>query len=143
MKKVMIIILVSFCLMILKSNAQVLKTNSSKGGQYITAESLLLKSKTQKKNAWILLGIGAGIGAIGGIVQLQHQDDFDFSGAVIAIIGGAVALSSIPLFISSAKNARKAATMAISMQQIFSPNINELVTKYQPAFTLKIKLSGK
>lgn len=119
MKKSMVILLIRLCVTILKSNAQVPKTNSSKSEQKATSESLLLKSKTQKKNAWILLGAGVGIGALGGIVQLQHPDDFDFTGTFIAFIGGAVALSSITLFISSAKNARKAATMVISMQRIF------------------------
>lgn len=149
MKKILFIVLISFGATIFKANAQVLKTNPALGEQHLSAESLLLKSKKQKTTAWTLLGIGGGIAATGGIVQLTHaqQDNgflgLDFTGAWMAIAGGVVALSSVPFFISSAKNAREAATMAFNMQQIFLPNPNKLVTKYQPAFTLRIKLAGK
>ena len=144
MKKILFILLVSFCATIFNTNAQVLKTNPALGEQHPRAENLLLISKEQKKTAWTLLGIGGGVAAIGGIVQLNAQQKdswgFDFTGAWMAIAGGVVALSCVPFFISSAKNAQKAATMAFNMQQIFLPNPNNLVTKYQPAFTLKFRL---
>ena len=102
MKKILFILLVSFCATIFNTNAQVFRTNPSLGEQHPGAESLLLKSKEQKKRAWTLLGIGGGVAAIGGIVQLQAvQKDswgFDFTGAWMAIAGGVVALSSIPFF---------------------------------------------
>lgn len=147
MKKLLFILLASFCATIFSANAQVLKTTPSMARQHISTESLLLKSKKQKTRAWTLLGIGAGVAAAGGIVQLRQANSnswgFDFTGAWMAIAGGVVALSSVPFFISSAKNARKAATMSFNMQQIFLPNPNKLVAKYQPAFTLKIRLAGK
>ncbi len=71
-------------------------------------------SKKQKNTAWILLAGELGIAAIGGIVQLAADNhragDFNlnFTGAGIAVIGGIVSLSSIPFFISSSKNKRKA-----------------------------------
>jgi len=106
----------------------------------------LQKSKSQKTTAWILLGTGLGIAAAGGIVQLIHENqrnggfDFDFTGAFIAIGGGVVALSSTPFFISSSKNKKKAASIAISNQNVFLPQQNSFALKTQPTITLKIGL---
>lgn len=61
------------------------------------------------------------------------------SGAAILLLGGiGTALGSIPFFISSAKNKRKAASIAICNQNIFLPLQNSFALNTQPTVTLKI-----
>ena len=80
----------------------------------------IIKSKTQKTVAWIFLGSGAAIFA-GGLItnynQLNNPHDFDEAldptfgadeGAGIAALGLLVAGGSIPFFIISSKNKKKA-----------------------------------
>ncbi|MEO8962325.1 MAG: hypothetical protein ABI325_10605 [Ginsengibacter sp.] len=96
--------------------------------------------------AWILLGGGLLVAETGGIVQLIHEDkrnggfDVDFTGAETAIAGGVVALSSIPFFISSSKNKKKAASIAISNQNIFLSRQSSFASMTQTTLTLKIGL---
>jgi hypothetical protein len=106
----------------------------------------LQKSKSQKKTAWILLGTGLGIAAVGGIVQIIAEDGrnggwgFDFTGTYIAMGGGVVALASIPFFISSSNNRKKAASVAIGNQNIHLPRANGFSLTAQPTVTLNIGL---
>ena len=120
MKKLLFILFVSFCTTICKVNAQVLKPNSSIGGQITSAESLLLQSKKQKKRAWTLLGAGAGV-VIAGYIVAENAIDYNDpstllgigstqakTGTIIGFAGGVMMLGSIPFFIISGKNRREA-----------------------------------
>jgi len=108
-------------------------------------ENAMEKSKAQKRSAWVLLGSGAGIAAIGGFVQMSKDQqnannwNFDFTGALVAIAGGVISLASIPFFISSAKYARKAVTFSISNQQILMQRQNTITQTTLPTASLKIK----
>lgn len=106
-------------------------------------EYYLQKSKTQKKTGRIILYSGLGMAALGGIVQLAGNSNegfsFDFTGAWIAIGGGCVSLFSIPLFISSGVNARKAATLTLNEQSIFILQLNASARTAVPSVSLKIK----
>jgi hypothetical protein len=139
MKKI-IILLLSFCLIIYAAKAQ---SDSTYLMHKAGIKSLFLKSKKQKSIAWILLGSGLGIAAIGGIVQLNHEYsraggfNFDFTGAGIAVGGGIIALSGIPLFISSSNNKKKAELFIKNQTLNISPQIQ---TNKQLAIGLKIKL---
>lgn len=99
----------------------------------------LQKSKRQKREARAILFSGLGIAALGGIVQAAHENDrnggwnFDFMGAWIAIGGGGVGLFSIPFFISSGVNARKATTLTLSEQPIIISQPNTSRTTVQSA----------
>ncbi len=103
----------------------------------------LQKSKTQKKTAQIILYSGLGMAALGGIVQSAANSGegfyFDFTGAWIAIGGGCVTLFSIPFFISSRVNARKAATLTLNDQSIFIPRLNTSARTAVPSASLNIK----
>jgi len=109
-----------------------------------TKDYYMQKSKNQKTVAWVLLGSGLGIAATGGIVQLIHENkraggfDLDFTGAFIAIAGGVVILPSIPFFISSAKNGKKAVTITLSNQQTPGLQQGTIVLTSQPTLSLKI-----
>lgn len=100
----------------------------------------LLKSKSQKKTAWILLGTGAVMTIAG--VEIFWKDFNLFSkgtepGLVLAVAGGVVAASSIPFFISAAQNKKKA---KISVEMMHYPKLQSstIVNSNIPAvkFTL-------
>jgi hypothetical protein len=133
------IILVTLIVIVIKSFSQTPESLK------ISSEDYLQKSKNQKTTAFILLGSGAVIAAAGGFIQLNHENnhsndwDFDFTGAYIAIAGCVVVLSSIPFFIISSNNAKKAMTLALSGQQMLIQQRGNLVHTCLPAVSLKIK----
>lgn len=102
----------------------------------------LQKSKGQKTVAWILLGAGTTsiiIGVIQGTGKSNDLGDVG-KGAVPLIIGIGADLASIPFFISSSKNKKRAASLAIINQNIVSPQQRGFSLKMQPAISLKISL---
>jgi len=113
--------------------------------QTLSKGDYLLKSKSQKTTGWILLGGGTAI-AIAGTISMSNQDfwssdNSDYDTAGFMMLGGlAVGLASIPFFISSAKNANKAATISFNYQKAYFPKHDIFVVKMQPAITLKIPL---
>lgn len=84
----------------------------------LTHEDYLRKSKNQKLIGWILLGAGATtlIAVSGG--------NTDFSTLGTLVIGGGLAtLGSIPFFIASGKNKRKANLM-LKNETFLRPGVN-------------------
>lgn len=71
-------------------------------------QQYLLKSKRQKRMAWILLGGGIVVNSIGSSIAVNSA--YDASGAYDALstIGGLATIGSIPLFFASSKNHNKA-----------------------------------
>jgi len=80
----------------------------------------LKKSKHQKTIAWILAGGGLAIRATGYAIGV-NVDFFDDSGVWGAIIllstGAATMLASIPFFIASAKNKRRAMSLSFKNEK--------------------------
>ena len=80
------------------------------------------KSKRQKTTGFILLGSGAAV-FTGGAIAMQHsqskgENEFPF------MVGGlAMAISSIPFFISSASNKHKAKLYLRKEALMLTPNI--------------------
>lgn len=101
----------------------------------------LQKSKNQKKTGWILLGGGAAMAVVGAII-FEESDDWSSidTGGFMMLGGAAAGLTSIPFFISSAKNANKAATISFNYQKAYFPQQNTFAVKQQPAITLRIPL---
>jgi hypothetical protein len=131
MKKIILsLILLSF---VVKSFGQTTLNLASSKDHY------LKKSRTQKTIGWILLGTGAGIAAYG-LITINNYTDNEFTGALIAIGGGVVGASSIPFFISSARNKRKAATLSFSTKKNLLLQQHAFAYKMQPAIALKIAL---
>jgi hypothetical protein len=118
MKKRWPIVLLIFFVNIVNIDAQINKPDSSISERHRIQDLLLKKSARQKTAAWILLGTGAGLTIAGGIVgtnAVKNQDNpFDIfprgslaGGAMIA--GGLAAMvTSVPLFLASARNKKKA-----------------------------------
>ena len=112
----------------------------------LSKDYYLKKSKTQKTVGWAMLGGGLAMTSIGLIIANKKVNDDPFNAILdtgpiaVTLAGVGVALGSIPFFISSAKNARRAATISFENQKVLFPKQNVLALKVQPAITLKIGL---
>lgn len=114
----------------------------------VSKDYYLKKSKNQKTVAWVMLGGGVAMTTIGLVIGSNVEPTFadpfgldkSTGPAIVAAVGAGVALGSIPFFISSAKNKRRAAAISFNNQKILFPLQKILVLKTQPAVTLKIEL---
>lgn len=82
----------------------------------LTKDDYLKMSKNQKKAGWFLVGGGAALIVTGIAIGDGDNATFDdaASGGIIAVVGIASALGSIPLFIASGRNKRKAMNMTMN-----------------------------
>jgi hypothetical protein len=108
-------------------------------------DEYLKKSKNQKTVAWVMLGGGLAVGIAGVIVFNQsdwfsEDDSQTNTGGIMFLAGACTALGSIPFFISSSHNAKKAAAISFKNQELFFPRQDGILVKSQPAVSLKIKL---
>jgi hypothetical protein len=106
----------------------------------------LKKSKNQKTAGWGMLVGGGALTIVGGILVYENFDLWNENatadvGEVLFVVGVFSALGSIPFFISSSHNAKKAASISFKNQELFLPHENPLYVKSQPAVTLKIKIN--
>ena len=103
----------------------------------LTREEYLKKSKTQKIVGFVLLGAGA----IAFISVSGGNTDFGTLGALV-MAGAVSALASIPFFIASGRNKRKANNASLSFK--FEKNQTIQPAKISlhsfPAISLKLKL---
>lgn len=125
--------------------------------QNLKQTDYLQKSKKQKKVAWILLGGGAGliitsliipqgeptgyqIDPISGGFYEGHKND-GIKGAFI-LAGGLSMLGSIPFFIASGKNKRRATRASVFINMEKSPVLQTTMISNQsfPALGLRISL---
>jgi membrane protein DedA with SNARE-associated domain len=120
----------------------------------------LKKSKNQKTAAWILLGGGFALTTtsiliatpkatedisygFGGFLAGQPAPENNYTAeSILLVTGTAAMLGSIPLFIASGKNKRKATTMTTSIKMEQATMIQNLsfVQRSYPAIALKINL---
>jgi hypothetical protein len=118
----------------------------------LSKDYYLQKSKTQKTVAWVLAGSGTGMMITGAIINgsqnmgnmvgafIGETPTNENKGLWLCYVGSAAAITSIPLFISSHKNKKRAASVALSNQNIYAPFQNNFVVKTQPTLTLKLNL---
>ena len=106
------------------------------------SEYYLAKSKRQKSGGWIMLGGGAALIGTGFLIGDREESSFDdaATGAILGGVGVLLMLGSIPVFIASGKNKRKASS--ISFNNMMTPQIknSSLVYIPIPAVSLKINL---
>ena len=137
MKKLIILCLVSICSTI-HVQAQLHKTSLPK-------EDFALKSKHQKTAAWILLGGGAVLTTTGlAITSNKIWEDIiegrDRPRGEGAFYTGIVMMgASIPFFILSRKNAKKA-SLAFSNERIYKLQTGFVVHRNVPSIKIKITL---
>ena len=102
------------------------------------------KSKNQKTAAWVLLGGGTALIGIGFLIGDNKNSTFDdaATGALLAGIGVLSTIASIPLFIASGKNKRRATrgTTFIKMEDTRMIHNQSFVQTSYPAIAFKIKL---
>ena len=102
----------------------------------------LLKSKNQKTAAWVLLGGGTALIGLGFLIGDSKNATFDDAGTGVVLggIGFLSAVGSIPLFIASGKNKRKAmkATTSIKMETIPLHQVQSFIQNSYPAFSVNI-----
>ena len=103
----------------------------------MTKTDYLKKSKTQKVQAFVFLGAGATTLAI----ISKGNTSLNSVGALL-VVGSVLTLGSIPLFIASAKNKRKAmnASAYFKMEEAQQFQGSSFITKTVPSLTLKINL---
>ena len=102
----------------------------------------LQKSKNQKTTAWVLLGGGAGFILVGTLIGNSKEASFSDAGTGV-VLGGIGALSmlgSIPLFIASGKNKRKAMSMSFKNEMVPQLQKSSFVNQLVPSLSLKISL---
>jgi hypothetical protein len=104
----------------------------------LTKQDYLLKSKKQKKAAWVCLGGGVAAGVIGVVWAASNWQ----SGGpdVMFVLGGASIVGSIPLFIASGRNKRKAMSMSFNFQRLPQLQNGAVVSQKIPSLSLKISL---
>lgn len=96
-----------------------------------SAESYFEKAKKQKTAAWVLLGGGTVISSIGLGKAISHVNYFGSqteedkrkqrTGEALFYVGSAAVLSSIPLYIASARN-KRAAKLLVKNESAFLPD---------------------
>jgi hypothetical protein len=113
-------------------------------------QNFLTKSKKQKTAAWLLATGGTALMVTGfaidsgepefNILCLCYVGSKDGTRGALILTGIAAIGGSIPLFIASGRNKRKAASLSLNKQ--FVPQINNmvLVNHAIPALNLKINL---
>ncbi len=116
-----------------------------------TKDNYLLKSKHQKTAAWVMLGGGTTLLAVGGIIGIHSfsnllNGEVDKAGnniglaSLLNITGGAAMLGSIPLFIASSRNKRKEMSITFSNQPLPALVKNTMGRRSLPSIGLQLKL---
>ena len=88
----------------------------------LTSKEYLEKSKHQKTNARVLLGIGATAIVSGGLISVGNNDDLDgqlstaFTGIPLMVVGGILSLISTSVFDASRKNEKRAEEAVTSIK---------------------------
>lgn len=111
-----------------------------------TKEYYLGKSKRQKTTGWILLGTGTAAIVSGLLIEAPNRgtgNSQSYTGGFLEVGGILSALTSIPFFIGSSKNKKKATTLAISTQRILQPRQNSIVLQGLPTVSIMISLESR
>jgi hypothetical protein len=102
----------------------------------------LQKSKNQKTAAWVCLGGGAALIATGFLVGDRSNSSFSEAGTGVVVggIGFIGTIVSIPLFIASGRNKRKAASVSFKNEMAPQFQKNSLAYKRFPTLSIQIHL---
>ena len=133
MKKIISLTLI----LIITGSALSQQTNPS---PTLTNQDYLKKSKGQKTGAFILLGAGL-LSASLGSVQVNPNIGGNNSGNTAFLVTGLTAIGiSVPLFLASSKNKKKAMSMSFKNQMMPQLQSSGFVYKTVPSLNFKISL---
>lgn len=105
----------------------------------LTKQDYLKKSKNQKTAAWILAGVGS-LSTLLGTIQV-NPDYGENNNSTFFLVGGLVTLgASVPLFIASAKNKKKAMSLSFKNENIQQVLNSGIVNRIRPSLSLKLTL---
>lgn len=120
----------------------------------MTKADYLKKSKNQSTAAWVLVGGGAVMVTAGAVIGLNDAAESfgsiftgdtkepSAAGPILFYTGAAAMLGSIPLFIASSRNKRKANSMSAFFKMENRPLLhsNSFTKTSYPALAIKINL---
>lgn len=113
-------------------------------------ENLLEKSRKQKTTGFILLGTGTAAVITGGALfrnnfclwDCSSNEDFAIGAGVALVLAGAGSMiASIPSFVKSLKNAKKAAQLSLKTTPVYLPRDSHNGPKSHLALQLSIPLN--
>ena len=109
----------------------------------LTKADYLQKSKSQKSTAWVLLGGGSALIIVGYLIGNNKDASFGDAGTGIIMGGLGVfsAVGSIPLFIASSRNKRKALNASAYFKFEKIPSMQEAVIMLHSYPTLSLKIN--
>jgi hypothetical protein len=108
----------------------------------LTQQDYLQKSKKQKTAAWILLGGGAAVAVGAAILDVSSDWTKSETPYLVAIFaGGASMIGSIPLFIASGRNKRKAMNASTYFEIRQNPVTTNTGLTLHSTPTLSLKLN--
>lgn len=139
----------AFIALLISLNCVSVQSQQITPGTTMTKDDYLQKSRSQKTAAWIMLGGGA-LATTAGIIWFSQEftlfgptsSEESASGAIV-VVGVAAMGGSIPLFIASARNKRKANAMAllITAEDLSrTASLNFKTSSRYPALTFRITL---
>jgi len=103
----------------------------------------LRKSRGQKTAGFVILGIGTATFIMGGIMMGNAEnfilDEEFYDGAGLMTLGVLIDLGSIPFFISSSKNKKRAMSMALINEPIPKEMFAHVKQHSIPALSVKWK----
>lgn len=111
----------------------------------------LQKSKKQKRIAWILLGSGASLVITSALIPSKLTDEgvpgvfwddkYSNDWGLLILPGTVAMLGSVPFFIASSKNKKKARTASVFINMERVPVLQQVKIKNQPLPALGIRIS--
>ena len=101
-----------------------------------TKQDYLKKSKNQKTAAWVLLGIGS-LSVLVGSIEVNPNYGESANRPFLVIGGLVVAGASIPNFIASARNKKKAMTLSFNNYRVPQMRKNNFVSSTIPSLSLR------
>lgn len=113
----------------------------------ILIEEYIKQSENQKKTGLIMLGTGLGATVIGTVMFASAWSNgsevVGVSGAILLTAGVISTLVSIPIIISSASKARKAANLSIQSRTLPRIHPTGISAEIYPAINLSIPINSK
>ncbi len=120
-----------------------LNLNAQNQEREFLIKEYLQQSEKQKKTGITMLVVGSGIVALG--IIIANSGEFSGStnrlGHSLILVGIPVSIIGIPIIISSASKARKAAQLSLGTQTVRMPILQE-TQKIYPALTFSVQLNS-